>query len=153
MHEITIVDDTFDLRFASDYHLSIQVGLDGFSFCILDIRRKKYIALRHIPLIVGKPQFLTRKLEAIFEQEDKLNATYRSVSVDFSTNEATLIPKKYSPDENFKTIAALSFETGRNEEVRMDNLSGCNDMIVYSHPKELTTLLNRKYTDFLFRHT
>ena len=152
MHEITIVDDTFDLRFASDYHLSIQVGLDGFSFCILDIRRKKYIALRHIPLIVGKPQFLTRKLEAIFEQEEKLNATYQSVSIDFSTNEATLIPKKYSPDENFKTIAALSFETGRNEEVRTDNLPGCNDAIVYGYPKELTTLLNRKYTDFEFRH-
>jgi hypothetical protein len=152
MHEITIVDESFDLRFASDYHLSIQVGLDGFSFCILDIRRKKYIALRHIPLIVGKTQFLSRKLEAIFDQEEKLNAAYQSVSVDYSTNEAALIPKKYSPDGNFETIAALSFETGRNDLVRMDNLPGSNDTIVYGHPKELTTLLNRKYTNFEFRH-
>jgi len=90
MHEITIVDETFDLRFASEYHLSIQVGLDGFSFCILDVRRKKYIALRHIPLLEGKLQFLTRKVETIFEQEEKLNTTYQSVSVDYSTNEATL---------------------------------------------------------------
>jgi hypothetical protein len=152
MHEISIVDDSFDLRFASDYHLSIQVGLDGISFCILDIRRKKYIALRHIPLIVGKPQFLTRKLEAIFDQEEKLNGTYQSVSVDYSTNNATLIPKKYSTDENYKNIAALSFETSRNDEIRTDNLPGCNDSIVYSYPKELTTLLNRKYIDFEFRH-
>jgi len=152
MHEITIVDESFDLRFASDYHLSIQVGLDGFSFCILDISRKKYIALRHIPLIEGKLQFLTRKVETIFEQEEKLHATYQSVSVDYSTNEATLIPKEYASPEYLSQITTFTFKSGRNKEARTATIPGFNYDLVYCYPKDLITFLERKYTDFEFRH-
>ena len=152
MHEINIIDETFDLKFASEYHLSIQVGLDGFSFCILDIRRNKYIVFRHIPLIVGKLQFLSGKIETIFEEEEKLNADYKTVSIIYSTNKATLVPKEYSDPEYFVKIAELSNEISRNEDVRAEDLPGFNYHLVYSYPKDLMTLLNRKFTDFHFRH-
>jgi len=152
MHEINFVDESFDLKSASGYHLSIQLGQDGFSFCILDILRNKYIVFRHIPLIVGKPQFLPRKLEAIFDQEENLNASYQSVLVIYSTNKATLIPKTYSNPEYFQLLASFTNEISRNEEVRSDNIPGFNYQLVYSYPKDIITFLNRKYTDFKFMH-
>lgn len=152
MVDINVIDESFELKNTSEYHLSIQAGLDGFSFCILDIHRNKYIAFRHIPLIVGKIQFLARKIETIFEHEEILNATFNSISIGFSTNKATLVPKEFSePSINIK-IADLTSNLSRNEETGAHPLPGFNYQIVYSYPKELMALFNRKFTDFRFCH-
>lgn len=152
MHELKLIDGSFDLKFASEYHLSIQLGLDGFSFCILDIRRNKYLVFGHIPLIVGKLQFLSRKIESIFDQEEKLHATFHTVSISYSTNKASLVPKEYTEPALLLQTAALTNDFSRNEDVRTDDLPGFNYQLVYSYPKDLMTLLNRKFTDFQFRH-
>lgn len=152
MHEINWIDDSFDIRLASEYHISIQIGLDGFSFCILDTRRNKYVVFAHVPLIVGKLQFLSRKIETIFDQEEKLNASFKSVSITYSTNKATLLPKEYSGSASFLKIASINSEVSRNEEISANDIPGFNYQLIYSYPKELMTLLHRKYTDFTFRH-
>ena len=152
MHEINFIDETFDLKRAAEYHLSIQVGLDGFSFCILDILRKKFIVLQHIPLIIGKLQFLPKKTEEIFDQEEKLAASYQSISVTYSTNKATLLPTAYGNTELVARIAELTNEISTNEEIAVNDLPRFNQQLIFSYPKELKTLLNRKFTEFSFMH-
>ena len=152
MHELNLVDKSFDLKSASEYHLSIQAGLDGFSFCILDVHRNKYLVLRHLPLIVGKPQFLTKKIEAIFEQEELLNASYKTVSITYSTNKSTLIPKIFTEQDSATKIADFTNEIARNEDILTNDLQGLNYQLVYSFPKELLALFNRKFTEFKISH-
>lgn len=152
MHELNFVDESFDLKLASEYHISIQAGLDGFSFCILDIIRNKYVAFQHVPLIVGKLQFLSKKIEAIFDQEEKLHASFKSVSVTYSTNKATIIPKEFAAPDFSSEIANFTSDISRNEDIRTDDLPGSSFQLVYSYPKELMGLLNRKFTDFRFGH-
>lgn len=152
MHEINWSDESFNLKNSSSYHLSVQTGLDGFSFCILDSLRSRYIALKHFPLIVGKLQFLPRKIESIFDEEEKLNTSFKSVSVTYSTNKATLLPKEFNTDNGAKKLIALTSETSRNEEIRTDRITGFNYDLLYSYPVDLMTLLNRKFTDFTFQH-
>jgi len=152
MHELNIVDESFDLKLATEYHLSIQAGLDGFSFCILDIHRDKYIAFRHIPFIIGKPQFLTKRIETIFEQEEMLNATYKTISISYSTHKATLIPKEYSDPDYAAKVATITNDISRNEDVFADDLPGFNYQLVYCYPKDMVAMLNRKFTEFQFRH-
>ncbi|HET6556820.1 MAG TPA: DUF3822 family protein [Prolixibacteraceae bacterium] len=152
MHEIILVDETFDLKNATEYHLSIQVGLDGFSFCILDIMARKYLVLQHIPFIVGKPQFLPKKMEAIFDSEEKLNASYKSVAMTYSTNKATLLPKSFQESDLFVKIASLTNDIGKSEDVGVNGLSGFNQQLIFSYPKEMLAFLNSKYTGFSFRH-
>ena len=50
MHDL-VTEESFDLEKTYEYILSIQVSLDGFSFSILDITRKKYLALKSYPNI------------------------------------------------------------------------------------------------------
>jgi len=152
MHELNLVDKSFDLKSASEYHLSIQAGLDGFSFCILDVHRNKYLVLRHLPLIVGKPQFLTKKIEAIFEQEELLNASYKTVSITYSTNKSTLIPKIFTEQDSATKIADFTNEIARNEDILTNDLQGLNYQLVYSFPKELLALFNSKFTEFKISH-
>ena len=152
MHELNFIDETFDLTRSLEYHLSIQIGLDGFSFCIQDILRKKFIVLQHIPLIVGKLQFLSKKLEAIFDQQEKLSVSYQSISVIYSTNKATLLPKAFAGSELVTKIAELTNDINRNEEIAVNDLAGFNQQLIFSYPKELITLLNHKFTRFNFLH-
>jgi hypothetical protein len=152
MEAFSCIDETFDVNLASEYRLSIQVGLDGFSFCVLDTRRNKYLVFRHIPLIVGKPQFLSKKLEPIFDQEVHLVAAYKSLIVTYSTNRAALIPKEFVISDYSTQIAALTNDISRSEDFHTDDLPGFKYQLVYGYPKELLSLLNRKYTEFKFLH-
>lgn len=152
MHEINWIDPSFDLSHTSDYHLSIQLGLDGFSYCILDTRINKYLVFQNIPLVVGKTQFLSRKIEAIFDQDERLNALYKNVSVTFSTNKVTLIPKEFAESPEAQKIASLINEIGRTEDLHADKINGFGYQLISSCPKELMTFLNKKYSNFTFTH-
>lgn len=140
MHELNLVDKTFDLKLASEYHLSIQAGSDGFSFCILDLHRNKYLALRHLPLIVGKPQFIAKKIETIFEQEEILNASFKTVSITYSTNKVTLVPKIFSSHDSTPAFADFTFGINRTEDILTNELPGQLYNLAYCIPKELLVL-------------
>jgi hypothetical protein len=152
MHEISWIDNAFDLTHTSDYHLSIQIGLDGFSYGILDTRMNKYLVFRHIPLTASKQQFLSRKVEAIFDEDEKLGASYKNVSITFSTNKVTLVPAEFSETAGALKIASLINEVGRTEELHTDEIRGFGYQLISSYPKELMAVLHRKYTDFTFCH-
>lgn len=152
MYELKVIDESFDLKYTSEYHLSIQAGLDGFSFCILDKRTKKYLVFRHIPLIVGKLQFLARKIETIFEEEELLSQAYQSVAITYSTNKATLVPNEFAEPQVINHLADFTGDLSRAEIVGTNQLPGFSYQLVFSYPKDLLNVFNRKYTDFCFRH-
>lgn len=152
MYDIKVIDESFDLKYASEYHLSIQAGLDGFSFCVLDQRKNKYLAFCQIPLIVGKLQFLARKIEAIFEQEEMLNSAYKSVIVTYSTNKTTLVPKEFADPTFVNQLTDLTGKISRAEAIAKNDLPGFNYQLIFSYPRELLNIFNRKYTDFSFKH-
>lgn len=152
MHELNFVDKNFDLKLATEYHISIQVSLDGFSFCILDTRRSQYLYFKHIPLIVGKPQFLPQKIESVFAEEEVLGSFFKSVSITYSTNKATLIPKGYAEPQYLSGFAEFTNEINRGEEISVCNITGFPYQLVYSYPRELMSVLTRKFTDFRISH-
>ncbi len=102
--------------------------------------------------MIGRPQFLPKKIEAIFDEEEILNATYKSISVSYSTHKATLIPKAYSEPDYAAKVATITNEISRNEDVLTNDLPGFNYQLIYCYPKDMMALLNRKFTEFQFRH-
>ena len=152
LQEISWTDDSFDLKNAGDYHLSIQIGLDGFSYCILDTRINKYLAFQNIPLAVIKPQFLSRKTESVFDRDERLGALYKSVSVTFSTNKVSLLPREYIKESQVEKIASFVNEVTRIEEQHSDPLLDFGYLLVSSYPKELMGVLKQKFAEFTFMH-
>ena len=152
MHELKVVDESFDIKFATHYNISIQVGLDGFSFCILDTRNNTYVYFQHIPLIVGNLQFLPKKVETIFEQEEILNSGFQNVTINFSTNKSTIIPTEYTEQTKTNLIANFTNNYNRLEDVSLNLIPGFGYQLVYCYPRELFAFFNRKYTSYDFRH-
>ncbi len=47
MQDFAFIDETLDINLTQSYKLSIQVSLNGLSFCILDQLQGKYIVFSH----------------------------------------------------------------------------------------------------------
>jgi len=154
MHEISYVDETFDLNFNLEYHLSIQVSLDGFSFCILDTVQKKYVLLRYIPLTVKRQQFLTEKVREIYESEEILNKNFKSVAIAYNSQKATVVPSDFADQGKSKSLFELNQETERNEEIGSSKIGIFNQEIYFSYPQELRSFFDSKYAEYrLFHNT
>jgi hypothetical protein len=152
MNELHVVDHTFDLKLASEYQLSIQISLDGFSFCVLNSAKNKIIVFQHVPFAVSNTAFLAKKVESVFEQVPMLNAAYHSVSVSYLTDKSTLIPKLFSEKLLLDTVASLAFDRNKSEVLLTNDLPQFKFQIVFAFPKELLNLLNSKYADYQIKH-
>jgi hypothetical protein len=90
MTSFSFIDETFDPNISSSYFLSIQVNLDGFSFCTLDPVRNKYIQLRHIPF--NNQVEIGPQLEKCFEEIELLNLPFKKTMVLIPSQHSTLVP-------------------------------------------------------------
>jgi len=88
MHQINLLDETFDKNQAHHYNLAIQYGLNGLSFCILDTIKNKYIAFRHYPETESKLE----GLGSLITSDDLLTLQYKECFLLFDAGQSTLVP-------------------------------------------------------------
>ena len=105
MYEKELFDETLDINSTNNYEISIQLGLDGFSFSLLDKLRNRFVMLRDYPLD-GKKEDLIPGIKNIVEKDEFLARQYRKYRIVFSYEKSTIIPAKlYDPaikNEYFK---------------------------------------------------
>lgn len=153
MHDILHADETFDLNYSLEYHLSIQLGLDGFSFSILDTVQRKYVLLRHIPLAVKRTVFLPGRIREIYEAEEILSKHFKSVTIAYSDQRATLIPLPFSDSSSLKQIIELNQELDKHEEVASCLIKSFGQDITFAFPSEVRALFDAKYPEYRLLHS
>lgn len=143
MKAFSIVDESFDPVISSSYFISIQITLDGFSFCILDPVRNKYIQMQHIPLD-GK-QALIPQVEECFASVEKLNLPYKKCMVLLPSNIATLVPS--SLYENGDEIKWLSFShtLSDSQGVATNKVRMADAFNIFAVNHELERILRRQF--------
>jgi hypothetical protein len=117
MQHLLLVDETFDLNFIQEYHLSIQFSLDGFSFCIRDGLQNKYIYLFHKEFS-GNPRFLHRKLRDIYFEFDVLEAAFKSTQLIYSSpGKMALLPDVFFDEKQGLSAWQLGLDLDEDEEL------------------------------------
>lgn len=117
MQHLLLVDETFDLNFIQEYHLSIQFSLDGFSFCIRDGLQNKYIYLFHKEFS-GNPRFLHRKLQDIYSEFDILEAEFKSTQLIYSSpGKMALVPDFLFDEKQGMPAYELGLDLAEDEEL------------------------------------
>ena len=93
IEQIKFIDKSFDLENINNYHLSLQVYLKGFSFCLLDRERNKFIALGNYYFDkISSYSVLLEEIEEIFQQEEVLKPNYQHIKLLFATPKYSYIP-------------------------------------------------------------
>jgi len=151
MQEFAFVDETLDLNLTLSYKLSIQVSLNGLSFCILDPVRNKYVALSHKnfekDLILDDLQIV---VEDYINNNDLLNNEYKNTQIIWESYKCTLIPEKYFDVKNLKKHFELNHKLDDLDEIHYKKLKYSDSYSVFAVPNQIAGILSRKYKDAKF---
>ena len=91
MYEKELFDETLDINSTSNYEISIQVSLNGFSFSLLDTLRNKFVMMREYRLS-GRENDLAGQVEEIIYKDDFLGKQYHAYRLIYVFERNTLVP-------------------------------------------------------------
>ncbi len=134
--------------------LSIQVSLNGLSFCILDTIENEITDLRHFQFnTVTNPLQLETEINTVFEQHaDIFEQPFQAVTVSHINTLSTFVPKPLFSDKNLADYLKYNNKILANDYMTFDVVSN-NDMVnVYIPYVNINNLFFEKYGAFTYRH-
>lgn len=141
---IELFDETLDINSTENYELSIQVSPDGFSFCLLDTIRNKFVLIRAFEPEENK-YFNSDKINELLSKDEFLTKRYKKVNVVMPSKKFTLIPAPlFDPakkDEYFK----FNHIKEDGNMIVTNRVSDPDAYLVFSVPKPVNDLINSFY--------
>ncbi|MGQ7869273.1 DUF3822 family protein [Sunxiuqinia sp. sy24] len=152
MQHLLLVDETFDLNFTQEYHLSIQFSLDGFSFCVRDGLQNKYIYLFHKEFS-GNLRFMHRKLKDIYSEFDILLADFKSTQIHYSSpGRMTLLPEGFFDEQHGQEAYELNLELSDEEELYYLPVKSYQQVLQMAIPKKVKHFFTDKHPGILIQN-
>src|SRR5687768_5309451 len=91
LNGVRVVDEAFQRNRTANYHLSIQLGLDGLGFCVFDSRNNKYLVLQTIAFQnVYNTTLLGEMLKEVIPSHEILNNYFKTTQIAIVNERATL---------------------------------------------------------------
>ena len=155
MNEINLQDETLNINATASYALSMQAGLDGFSYCILDSSRNKYIAIRHIPFFFEEfnSEAFSEKIISIIDADEYLCCKYKSVRFVFNTTKYTLVPEPLFDKEQMKLFLSFNHELNDTEALHSNNIHNADAHIIFSLPYPLVEAVYMRFPNSKLYHS
>ena len=153
MRSLDLLDETLDIFLTTNYHLSIEASTDGFSFCILDTQKNKYIALKHFDFDknVSEDEY-DDEFKEILKTEELLNKNYKSVGVINNSSKSVLVPAPLFDKNNLKTYFTFNHYLNGAEIIDFNKLKNIDAFNIFTLPSGLAALLINKFPDIKFYH-
>ncbi|WP_010229377.1 DUF3822 family protein [Gillisia marina] len=134
------------------FKMSIQVRLNGFSFCVLNCTHNKITWYKKIDL--GKEQSpvkILKEIEKWYSEEPNLQNEFQEVLVLFSNNLFTLVPEPFFIEEEASTYLKFNTKILKTDVVAHDIIS--HDLVnVYIPYTNINNFFFDKYGEFEFKH-
>jgi hypothetical protein len=150
MKSFSIVDETFDPSISSSYFLSIQITLDGFSFCTLDPVRNKYIQIQHINFV--RHLSLYQQVEECFNHIEKLSLPYKKTLVLLPGRLATLVPTPLFDGEDVEKWLSFTHTMPEKHAIKTNKIKMADAYNIFSVNQSLEQLLRKQFPNPLFFH-
>jgi hypothetical protein len=153
MHDIDLIDDSFLLKKTDTYHLSIQTGLNGLSFAVLDENKFRYTVLRHYPFEgLENPNEIYNYLTVVYHEDNILNHNFKSINHVFVGNRSTIIPQKEFNANNADNYLQFLYSNNKQQITNYNLLPTIQCYNVFSYPSLLYTNLNTLFNGVKLYH-
>jgi len=151
MQSFAYIDETLDINLTQSYELSIQLSLNGLSFCLLDTVRNKFIVLQHT-LIQTHTTFddYLDNIEKLIESTDLFHHQYKKVKLVWISNKNTLIPSSLFNTDNLKKYFEFNQKLNDLDEIHYTELKYANAYSVFTIPNQIATIFTRLYSNISF---
>ena len=151
MHDIRFLDETLDIHKTNSYHLSIQAGLDGFSFAILDPVRFKYIAIKHFSYKENIPEDkYPDHLRELIHKDEFLSKEYDSIYCIWQSPRTTLLPSPLFEKEKLKQYFVFNQVLNDLDELHANLLKNIDAYLIFPIHHEIANVFIRQYPRLKF---
>lgn len=154
IQEIYSVKDTSGIPDPSgNKFLSIELSLDGFSYCILDVDRFEYTVLESFTLEhVRDFEQLGEALENLVKSRNLLTASYQRVNIALISKGVTLVPADLFVHAESKKYLDFNIYPTEDMEIKADRLNNLSAYALYPFPKALSRKLEYLFPGARIRH-
>lgn len=153
--KIKLTYNSIDYNNLEDCQLSIQLSLDGFSFCILNNDLKEIIAISHESFSDSSPtpEKHLENISNLFQTEELLQKKYQSINVTHVNELSTLVPKPLFDAENLKQYIKYSSKIYKNDYIVFDAIENHDMINVYVPFVHINNFLLDKFGGFEYKHS
>lgn len=148
MHQINLLDETFDKNQAHHYHLSIQYNLNGLSYCLFDTIKSKYVAFRHYPEQDCKPETLT----LLIESDPLLTLPYKEVFLLSDTGQSTLVPLSFFDEQRVADLYTFNLGDAEGQTIHYNKLATTLACNIFSYSQAVIGELKSTYPSITIYH-
>ena len=124
-------------------HLSIEIGLSNFKFCLFDTLTFTYILLKEFEFKTKRISESCEKIANIIASESLLQKEFYSSSLALNEFPSTLVPTPFYKEEKNREI--LGFNHNVYEEILSDKMQQMDAINIYSVPTELLNLIHKSF--------
>jgi hypothetical protein len=150
-----ITNKNVDFKNPQENHLSIQLRLDGFSFCIYNKIHEEIGAFSTFEFEQHSitPYQHLELIETLFKQEDLLQIKYQSVSVSHFNNLVTQVPKPFFNENKLSDYLQYTVKVLENDFIAFDYLKNSEIVNVYIPFVNINNFLLDNYGTFVYKHS
>ncbi|MEM1260149.1 MAG: DUF3822 family protein [Bacteroidota bacterium] len=133
--------------------LSIQVSLNGLSFCVSDTIANTVIKTNKLEFkTTSTPYLLLKELKGLLRQEKLLNQEYEEVRVVHRNNLYSLVPKSLFDKDELPNYLKFNAKLLANDEIIYDELPNKEIVCVYVPFTNVNNYLLECFGEFEFKH-
>ncbi len=145
MPEINLVDA--DLKnYYDTAEISIQVNLNGFSFCIHSTDDNRIHAFRQYSFRqVLLQEDLLNNISDILYKDDLLRLHYKKVRVIYTGRKSTLVPDEFFSMDKLKSILEFNQPIDDLDEIHYNAIAGCRSQLAFTIPTYFAGLITDKF--------
>jgi hypothetical protein len=141
---LELFDETLDINSTENYELALQLSPDGFSFCLLDTIRNKFVLVRASEPDENK-YFSADKIKELISKDDFLTKQYKKVTIITPTPKFTLVPSPLFDPGKKDEYFTFNHIKDEGSLILSNKLSDPDLFFVFSLPRQFNDLINDFY--------
>lgn len=133
--------------------LSIQISLNGLSFCILNTETNTITTLKHTTVVKKQTPFeLLDTLKHLFNTEPELHVTFNKVTVVHVNELSTLVPKALFNENAIADYLKLNTKILKTDFITFDELITNDCVNVYVPYININNYIYETFGSFEYKH-
>lgn len=152
MKDTSVIYSTdYQKQLSTSYYLSIQMSLDGLSFCIFDPVTNTFEALGSYHFDTQDETF--SKHEEMLLTNDIFKDQYKQVFVSVETRNFTMLPKPlYDPQKAEEVLRFIGCNIKKDDKIMTDDIDMANAITIYTLPVFLEHFLLTQFSHVTIMH-
>ncbi len=151
--QIKFIDKSIDLNNINNYHLSLQVYLKGFSFCLLDRDKNRFLSIGHYHFDkITSYNILLAEIEEIFISEEILKQNYQHVKLIFVTPKYSYIPSPFFDKNEINNLYSFNHKIAQGDELNSNYIYGNSSYVIYTVPGYISSFFKERFNKIKIYH-